>query len=190
MPWLLALLFLVGGAQQTESPETIVARHWAQYSGWVSQRNVESLANLFGDNARIMEPGIDDIVGRPAIRALMVTALAQRVRTVDVRMMPREVAGYDGVIYDSGNYVETKAPRTTRQAYDVYGRYSASGLSRPMAPGKSPASCARRGNNLVVSRIDAVPEVHKIALLERQRTSGPPVLSTSSTLSAASIPTR
>ena len=126
MPWLLALLFLVGGAQQTESPETIVARHWAQYSGLVSQRNVESLANLFGDDARLMEPGIDDIIGRPAIRALMVTAFAQRVRTVDVRMMPREVAGYDGVIYDSGNYVETKAAQDNpRQAYDVYGRYSA-----------------------------------------------------------------
>jgi ketosteroid isomerase-like protein len=126
MPWLLALFILVGGGQPTESPATIVARQWAQYAGWISHRDVESLANLFADNARIMEPGIDDIIGRPAIRSMMTFAFSQRVRTVDVRMMPSEVKGYDGVIYDYGNYVETMAPQDSpRQAVDVYGRYLA-----------------------------------------------------------------
>jgi ketosteroid isomerase-like protein len=126
MPWLLALLVLVGGGQLTESPETIVARRWAQYSDWTSHRDVESLVTLFGDDARVMEPGLDDIVGRPAIRSVMLAAFAQRVRTVDIRMMPREVTGYDGVIYDHGSYVETLAPQDNpKRAFDIYGRYFA-----------------------------------------------------------------
>jgi len=132
MPWLLALFVLVGGGQQTESPQMIVARHWAQYANWTSQRDVESLAKLFGDDARVMEPGIDDIVGRPAIRAVMIAGFAQRVRTVDIRMMPREVAGFDGVIYDHGNYVETLAPQDNpKGAFDVYGRYFAVWAQQP-----------------------------------------------------------
>ena len=126
MPWLLALLILVGGGQPTESPATIVARQWAQYADWISHRDIESIANLFGEDARLMESGIDDIVGRQAIRSAMTFAVAQRVRTVDVRMMPSEVAGYDGVIYDYGNYVQTMAPQDNpRGAFDIYGRYFA-----------------------------------------------------------------
>ena len=132
MPWLLALFVLVGGAQQTENAASIVARYWAQYTDWTSHRDIESLANLFGEDARVMEPGIDDIVGRPAIRSLIIYVSAQRVRTVDVRMMPREVAGFDGVIYDHGNYVETRAPQNNpKQVVDIYGRYFAVWAQQP-----------------------------------------------------------
>ena len=132
MPWLLALLVLVGGGQLTESPETIVAQRWAQYTDWVSHRDVESLVTFFGEGARLMEPGADDIVGRVAIRSVMIAAFAQRVRTVDIRMMPREVTGYDGVIYDQGSYVETLAPQDNpKRAFDIYGRYFAVWVQQP-----------------------------------------------------------
>ena len=79
-----------------------------------------------------MEPGIDDIVGRPGIRSAMAAAFAQRIRTVDVRVMPREVAGFEGVIYDHGSYVQTIAPQDdAKRAFDIYGRYFAVWVQQP-----------------------------------------------------------
>ena len=116
MSLLLALLVLVGAAQPVENPSAIVARHWAQYSGWVTIRDVESLTNLFAPQARVMQSGLDDIIGPEAIRSLFTAAFAQRVRPVDVRMMPREVNAYEGVIYELGDYVQTMAPQDNPRA--------------------------------------------------------------------------
>ena len=125
MSWLLALLIL-GNAQPVETPSAIVARHWAQYAGWLTSRDVEALTNLYAPDARVMESGTDDIVGRNAIRSLFNAAFGQRVRPIDLRIMPREVVGYEGVIYDQGDYVQTMAPQgNPRGAYDIYGRYFA-----------------------------------------------------------------
>jgi ketosteroid isomerase-like protein len=126
MSLLLALLIFAATAQQAEAPTTIVTRHWTQYSNWITKGDAESLANLYAPEARVMEPGLDDVIGRVAIRSLFANAFAQRVRPVDVRMMPREVVGYEGIIYDMGDYVQTVAPQANpRGAYDVYGRYFA-----------------------------------------------------------------
>jgi uncharacterized protein (TIGR02246 family) len=131
MAWLLALLVL-GGAQQTDSPAAIVASHWAQYADALSRHDVETLTNLYSLDARLMPPGGDDIIGRLAIRAAMVGTFAQRTRPIDVRMIPREVAGYDGVIYDQGDYIETIAPQDNpRRAVDVYNRYFAVWVQQP-----------------------------------------------------------
>ncbi len=132
MPWLLALLVLVGAAQPVDSPSAIVTRQWALYAGWMAKHDVESITNLYTPDARLMEPGIDDVVGRIAIRSLLTFAFSQRARTVDIRMMPREVNGYEGVIYDQGDYIETVAPQgNPRGAYDVYGRYFAVWVQQP-----------------------------------------------------------
>lgn len=131
MPWLLALSVLVG-IQQTDNPVAIVAQQWAQYADWIAHRDVEKIANLYGTDARLMEPGNDDIVGRIAIHSLITSAFSQRVRTVDVKMIPREVVGYDGIIYDQGDYIETMAPQDNpRRAYDIYGRYFAVWAQQP-----------------------------------------------------------
>ena len=61
MPWLLALFILVGGGQPTETPTAIVKRYWAQYADWVTHRDVESLSNLYGPDARVMEAGNDNL---------------------------------------------------------------------------------------------------------------------------------
>ncbi len=125
MSWLLALLVFFA-AQPADNPSALVARHWTQYSAWLTNRDTESLANLYTADARIMESGLDDIVGRAAIRAVLTDLFTQRVRPVDLRVMPRETAGYDGVIYDMGDYVQTLAPQgNPRGAYDIYGRYFA-----------------------------------------------------------------
>jgi uncharacterized protein (TIGR02246 family) len=124
MSWLLALLVFF--AQPADNPSALVARQWTQYSAWLTNRDAESLANLYTPDARVMESGLDDIVGRSAIRQVLTDVFAQRVRPVDLRVMPRETAGYDGVIYDLGDYVQTLAPQgNPRGAYDVYGRYFA-----------------------------------------------------------------
>jgi ketosteroid isomerase-like protein len=124
MCWLLALLVFV--AQPADNPSALVARQWMQYSAWLTNRDTESLANLYTPDARVMESGFDDIVGRAAIRKVLTDVFAQRVRPVDLRVMPRETAGYDGVIYDMGDYVQTLAPQgNPRGAYDIYGRYFA-----------------------------------------------------------------
>jgi ketosteroid isomerase-like protein len=124
MSWLLALLVFF--AQPADNPSALVSRQWMQYSTWLTNRDTESLANLYTPDARVMESGFDDIVGRAAIRKVLTDILAQRVRPVDLRVMPRETAGYDGVIYDLGDYVQTLAPQgNPRGAYDVYGRYFA-----------------------------------------------------------------
>lgn len=124
MSWLLALLVFF--AQPADNPSGLVARQWTQYSAWLTSRDTESLVNLYTPDARVMESGLDDIVGRPAIRKVLTDVFAQRVRPVDLRVMPRETAGYDGVIYDMGDYVQTLAPQgNPRGAYDIYGRYFA-----------------------------------------------------------------
>jgi len=124
MSWLLALLVFF--AQPADNPSALVTRQWMQYSAWLTNRDTESLANLYTPDARVMESGLDDIVGRAAIRQLLTDVFAQRVRPVDLRVMPRETAGYEGVIYDMGDYVQTLAPQgNPRGAYDIYGRYFA-----------------------------------------------------------------
>ena len=131
MAWLLAL-FVLGGAQQTDSPAAIVASHWAQYADALSHRDVEALANLYSLDARMMVPGSDDIIGRLAIRSVLVGTFSQRIRPVDIRMTPREVAGYDGVIYDQGDFIETFAPQDNpRRAVDQYNRYFAVWVQQP-----------------------------------------------------------
>jgi len=124
MSWLLALLVFF--AQPADNPSGLVARQWTQYSAWLTSRDTESLVNLYTPDARIMEAGLDDIVGRAAIRKVLTDVFAQRVRPVDLRVMPRETAGYEGIIYDMGDYVQTLAPQgNPRGAYDIYGRYFA-----------------------------------------------------------------
>ena len=70
MSLLLALLIFAATAQQAEAPTTIVTRHWTQYSNWITKGDAESLANLYAPEARVMEPGLDDVIGRVAIRSL------------------------------------------------------------------------------------------------------------------------
>ena len=124
---LLALaLFALAGGQPADPPTVIVSREWTQYSALIGHHDVEALTNLYTPDARVMESGLDDVVGRAAIHDLLIYAFAQRFRPVDIHMMPREVFGYEGVIYDLGDYIETLAPQSNpRGAYDVYGRYFA-----------------------------------------------------------------
>jgi uncharacterized protein (TIGR02246 family) len=126
MALLLALFFFASTAQPVEPASITVARIWDQYSKLVIGRDAESLSNLFAADARVMAPNSDDIVGREDIKALFVGIFNDRVKPIDIRVMPREVTGYDGVIYDLGDYVQTMAPLgNPRAAYDVYGRYFA-----------------------------------------------------------------
>ena len=135
MSWLLALLALAATqatAQPTDTPAATVTRQWTLYSTWITKGNVDSLTSLYAPDARVMEPGADDVVGSIAIRNLFANAFAQRVRPVDVRFMPREVIAYEGVIYDLGDFVQTMAPQgNPRGAYDVYGRYWALWVQQP-----------------------------------------------------------
>lgn len=132
MHWFLALFLLVGGSQQpgstpqqsSETPTVVVAQQWARFSDGYTRHDVDAIASLYTEDARLMISGIDDIVGRLGIKSLFTYAFAQRVRAIDMRMMPREVLGYDGIIFDQGDYIETRAQQNTpRSAFDVYGRY-------------------------------------------------------------------
>ena len=123
---------LAAAAPQQDSPANIVAQMWAQYAKFLSQQNAEALANLYAADARLMESGLDDIVGRMTIRDVIKQAFEQRTRPIDARIIPREVIGYDGVIYDQGDYIETLAPAgQPRRAVDKYGRYFAVWAEQP-----------------------------------------------------------
>ena len=124
MSLILALLILAGVEQ--DPPASVVAKGWVQFAERITRRDAEAVADLFTVDARLMEPGIDDLLGRVAVLALFKTFFSGNVRPTDTRMMPREVAGYGGVIYDQGDYVQTMAPQgDPRRAYDIYGRYFA-----------------------------------------------------------------
>ena len=125
MHWLLSFV-LVACTVQSDSPPAIVARMWAQYAQFLIRHDVDALADLYTVDARLMEPNADDFVGREVIRLRLKIAFAQRVRTIDTRITPREVVGFNGLIYDQGDYIETLAPLgDSRRATDVYGRYVA-----------------------------------------------------------------
>ena len=135
MPWLLSLI-LLAGAIQADPPNvpapTLVARLWAQYKERLMKHDAAALAELFADDARLMEANADDIVGRPTIEARLERAFAQRVRPVDLRVTPREVRRFSGFIYDQGDSIQTVAPTgDPRRAYDVYGRYFAVWAEQP-----------------------------------------------------------
>jgi uncharacterized protein (TIGR02246 family) len=131
MPLLLALLVLAG-AQTSEPPATVVARMWSQYTARIVQRDADAVAALFTDTARLMEPGSDDVVGRPFIRALLDVYFKQTNRPTDMRVQPRDVVRHDSLIYDQGEFIQTMAPLgDPRRAYDVYGRYFAVWAEQP-----------------------------------------------------------
>ena len=149
MTWLLELFLAV--SPQPANPAAAVTQFWAGYADRLSHQDVDGLANFFAPDARLMVPGIDDVVGRLAIHGLLKTTLAQRTRPIETRLMPREVAAYDGVIYDQGDYIETMAPiGDPRRAIDTYGRYFAVWSEQPdgswkiarlmLAPKKQPAA--------------------------------------------------
>lgn len=128
---LLCLILFVGAAQ-SESPRTIVERMWSQYNNLVVRHDTDALADLYAEDARLMAPNADDVVGRQTIRLVLKTVFAQRVRPIDARFVPREVVHYNGVIYDQGDYIETVAPvGDPRRATDVYGRYFAVWAEQP-----------------------------------------------------------
>jgi uncharacterized protein (TIGR02246 family) len=123
---LLSLALLATGTADSEPPTSIVARMWTDYIQLTTHHDADALANLFTIDARLMEAGADDVVGRATIRALMKTAFEQRVRVIDLRVIPREIVAYEGVIYDQGDSIETVAPQSQpSQAVDRYGRYFA-----------------------------------------------------------------
>jgi len=125
MHWLLSLI-LVAGFVQPDSTSTLVTGLWGQYREQLIRHDAEALAGLYTDNARLMEAGSDDVVGRVTIQARFERAFAQRVRPVDLRITPREVVRFGGVIFDQGDSIQTLAPLgDPKRAYDVYGRYFA-----------------------------------------------------------------
>ena len=149
MRWmLLALAFVTG--QQTDTPQALVTRLWQQYSSKVVQRDVDAVADFYTADARLMEAGADDVLGRIAIRALLKGSFAERTRILDSHVTPREVIAYDGIMFDSGDYIQTAgALSEPRHAVDRYGRYFAVWSQQPdggwkiarlfAAPKKQPA---------------------------------------------------
>lgn len=126
MPWLLSLILLAGSVQQSDVTSPLVMRLWAQYKDRLMRHDAAALADLYAENARLMEAEADDIIGRQTIEARFERAFAQRVRPVDLRVTPREVVRFGGLIYDQGDSIQTLAPTgDPRRAYDVYGRYFA-----------------------------------------------------------------
>lgn len=131
MSWLLTLA-LVAGAAQVDAPQEIVTRMWAQYASRLVRQDVDGLADLFTDNGRLMEPNVDDLVGRSMIRARFKVAAEQRMRATDLRVVPREVSSFNGLIVDQGDYIQTLAPPgDPRRAVDYYGRYIAIWAEQP-----------------------------------------------------------
>lgn len=131
MSWLLTLALLAGAAQ-ADAPADIVTKMWAQYASRLVKQDVDGLADLFADNGRLMEPNVDDLVGRAMIRERLKIASEQRMRPADLRVVPREVASFNGLIVDQGDYIQTMAPQgDPRRAVDYYGRYIAIWAEQP-----------------------------------------------------------
>ena len=131
MHWLLSLI-LVAGFVQTESTSTLVTGLWGQYREQLVRHDAEALAGIFTENARFMEAQADDLVGRQTIQARFERVFALRVRPVDLRITPREVARFGGRIYDQGDTIQTLAlAGDPKRAYDVYGRYYAVWAEQP-----------------------------------------------------------
>ncbi len=109
MPWLLSLILLAGSVQSETVPTpTLVARLWAQYKERLLKQDAAALAELFAENARLMEANSDDVVGRSTIQARLERAFAQRVRPLDLRITSREVSRFNAFIYDQGDSIQTR----------------------------------------------------------------------------------
>jgi ketosteroid isomerase-like protein len=131
MSWLLAVMLFVGAAQ-SEAPAATVARMWARYASLVVSHDADALAEMFTTDARLMQPNVDDVVGRELIRRVLKTSFSQGLRRSDTRMMPRDVVGFNDLIYDQGDFIETVAPSgNPRRAADTYGRYFAVWAEQP-----------------------------------------------------------
>ncbi len=123
---LVLALTLLAGQLPPENPTAVVTALWADYADRLSHGDTEAMASFYAPDSRLMIAGADDIVGQAAVRAAIRATFGQRTRPVDTRLTPREVTGYDGVIYDRGDYIETLAAQgQPRSAVDVYGRYFA-----------------------------------------------------------------
>jgi ketosteroid isomerase-like protein len=79
------------------------------------------LSNIFAEDARLMWPQMEDIVGRESIREAFVS-LMSKYTTVSWNPKREFIEVYERRAYSLGGFVETRTPRDGGPTEKIYGR--------------------------------------------------------------------
>lgn len=112
-----------GDAMSKRSVREQISAAWAIYRRALLQGDVETLIDLFTEDALLMEPDVEDLVGREAIGRFIRQVLPD-MHVTAMRNETIELDIYKRVAYELGHYEQTLRPAKNRIL--VYpGRYFA-----------------------------------------------------------------